>query len=296
MRRLGRTVIAILFATLLSGGLVTALTAVAPLAPAAQAQAWAPAATATIHPGVNVGPGCTGDFIFSNGSDVFIGEAAHCTTPFGRVGTNDGCTATSLLPIGTAVPVTGASHPGTLAYSSWLTMQSVGETDAKTCNFNDLALIRLDPADVGSVNPSVPVWGGPVALASRGTTVGDRIFADGNSPMLPTTTASPMQGVAVADRGNGWAHDAYFARPAIPGDSGSAMLDGTGHALAVLQTVEFAVFDATGATPVAEAGTDTGGDLPLELGYLAAHGPAPVSGATVVPGTEPFNPAAVPVG
>ena len=52
--------------------------------------------------------------------------------------------------------MTGASRPGTLAYNSWLAMQAKGETNADTCAYNDLALIRIDPADVGTVNPSVP--------------------------------------------------------------------------------------------------------------------------------------------
>ena len=43
-------------------------------------------------------------------------------------------------------------------------MQAAGETDADTCAYNDIALIKLDPADYGKVNPSVPTLGGPTGL------------------------------------------------------------------------------------------------------------------------------------
>src|SRR2546423_1881229 len=50
------------------------------LAPAASA--WAPAATAAIHPGVQTftqGAQCTSNFIFTNGSTGYVGQAAHCS-------------------------------------------------------------------------------------------------------------------------------------------------------------------------------------------------------------------------
>src|SRR5882672_7076825 len=142
--------------------LATALVAVAAmLAFAASASAWAPAATAPIHPGVQMftqGAQCTANFIYTDGTNTFIGQAAHCSGTGGNTETN-GCTAGS-LPVGTPVDVTGASNPGTLVYNSWLTMQANHEANADTCAFNDLALVKLNPADVPSVNPSVPGWGG----------------------------------------------------------------------------------------------------------------------------------------
>ncbi len=151
--------------------LVTAAAAlaVALLAPSA-ASAWAPAATAPIHPGVQTsteGAQCTSNFVFQEGSTVYIGQAAHCSGTGGQTET-DGCTSGS-LPIGTKVEVKGATKPGVLAYNSWLTMQASGETDPDTCAYNDhLALIRLDPADVGKVNPSVPAFGGPSGVGTVG--------------------------------------------------------------------------------------------------------------------------------
>src|SRR4029453_7388207 len=123
---------------------------------------WAPAATATIHPGVQTftnGAQCTANFVFTQGTQVYIGQAAHCSGTGASTDTN-GCIAES-LPNGTAVEVDGASRPGTMVYNSWNAMQAKGETNADACAGNDFALIKLDPADYGRVNPSIPFWGGP---------------------------------------------------------------------------------------------------------------------------------------
>src|SRR4029077_20709590 len=92
------------------------------------ASAWAPADQATVHPGVQVftqGAQCTANFVYQDGSDVYLGQAAHCSGTGGQTETN-GCTSGS-LPIGTPVQITGTSKPGTLVYNSWLTMQGNGE-------------------------------------------------------------------------------------------------------------------------------------------------------------------------
>lgn len=122
---------------------------------------WAPAGTATIHPGVQtvIGGGqCTANFVFSDAADnVYLGQAAHCSAT-GDAAETDGCLAGS-LPLGTPVEIQGASQPGTMVYNSWIAMQAAGETDADTCQFNDFALVRVHPSDVGRVNPSIPHWG-----------------------------------------------------------------------------------------------------------------------------------------
>src|SRR5437879_9024728 len=106
--------------------LAPALAIVAALALAlvpATASAWAPAATAAIHPGVQTftaGAQCTANFIFSDGANTYIGQAAHCSGTGGNAAT-DGCTSGS-LPVNTQVQVTGASRPGVMVYNSWLTM------------------------------------------------------------------------------------------------------------------------------------------------------------------------------
>ena len=136
--------------TALLGAVAISVVLIAPSA----ASAWAPADQATVHPGVQVftqGAQCTANFVYQDASNVYLGQAAHCSGTGASTDTN-GCDSGS-LPIGTPVDVTGADHPGTLVYNSWLTMQSKGETDADTCAFNDLALIKIDPADVGEGEP-----------------------------------------------------------------------------------------------------------------------------------------------
>jgi Trypsin len=245
------------------------------LAPAASA--WAPAATASIHPGVQTftqGGQCTSNFIFTNGSTVYIGQAAHCSGTGGNTAT-DGCTS-GTLPVGTKVDVTGASKQGTMVYNSWATMQSKGETNPDTCAYNDLALVQLDPSDVAKVNPSVPGFGGPTGVAEAPTNAGATVYTYGNSELRGgVSQLSPKQGVVVQQQGNGWSRDVYTATPGIPGDSGSGFLDSSGNAIGVLSTVQIAPL----------AGSNGVGDLAREITYMHAN----ANGANVAPGTQPFN-------
>jgi hypothetical protein len=206
-------------------------------APASAAPSWAPASSAAIHPGVQTftdGAQCTANFVFYDASKIYLGQAAHCSGT-GTATDTDGCTSAS-LPLGTAVDI-GGSQPGTLVYNSWLTMQAHGESDANTCAHNDLALVKVDPADLGEVNPSVPFWGGPKGLDTNGTATGDTVLSFGNSELRGgVTQLSPKQGKSLGDAGNGWSHTVYTATPGIPGDSGSAFLNAAGQAVGVLST------------------------------------------------------------
>jgi hypothetical protein len=259
--------------TLIAGGALAVLGAL----PAA-ACAWAPASTATIHPGVQVftdGAQCTSNFVFSDGSNTYLGQAAHCSSTGGQTSTN-GC-ETDSLPLGTPVQVTGASRPGTLVYNSWLTEHANGETDADTCAYNDLALIRIDPADVGKVNPSVPGFGGPTGVGAAGE-LGSTVYTYGNSELRGgITKLSPKQGVVVQNTGSGWSHDVYTVTPGIPGDSGSGFMDGSGQAIGILSVLELAPLPAANGV----------GDLAKEIAYMHAH--SLYSGVNLVSGTVPFR-------
>jgi hypothetical protein len=249
----------------------------AALAAAGPASAWAPAATAPIHPGVQTVTGggqCTANFIFQDAANTYIGQAAHCSSTGAATDTN-GCVAQS-LPLGTPVTIDGASKPGTLAYNSWLSMQANHETDPDACAYNDLALVKIDPADVAKVNPSIPFWGGPVGLNSTGTQLGDTVLSYGNSSLrLGITQLSPKQGKSLGDDAGGWTHTVYTVTPGIPGDSGSAFLDATGKALGVLSTVAIAPL----------AGSNGVGDVAKEIAYANGKGAQSIS---LVAGTEPF--------
>lgn len=237
---------------------------------------WAPAAQAPVHPGVQtISPSgqCTANFVFYDGVDIFIGQAAHCTGT-GAVTDTNGC-ETGSLPLGTPVEIGGASRPGHLAYSSWITMHGAGEQNDDVCYGNDFALVRIDPVDHARVNPSIPFWGGPIGL-DPSTSALETVYAYGNSSLRGGIAAlSPKVGFATGDQLGGWSHDVYAITPGISGDSGSAFLGSGGGALGVLST-----FSLTLSNQVS--------DLSRALTYMRGH--TDLDNVRLADGTEPFSP------
>ncbi|HWD11009.1 MAG TPA: serine protease [Solirubrobacteraceae bacterium] len=274
--------------------------ALAALSVPSAASAWAPAASATLHPGVMTftnapsflggASQCTANFVFTDASgNVYLGQAAHCSSTGESTETN-GCTSHS-LPLGTPIysgdllngGVQNGTLIGTLAYNSWLTMQATHETDPNTCAYNDLALIKINAAQVGKVNPTVPFWGGPNGLAAGVSATGEQVYTYGNSILRGGVSAlSPKTGVSLGDREEtgGWSQELYTVTPGIPGDSGSAYMNASGAALGILSTVELAPLPAANGV----------GTLAKELAYANT---ATGLGLTVASGTTPFS--AVPV-
>jgi hypothetical protein len=254
---------------------------------AAAAPAWAPAASAAIHPGVQTvtaGAGqCTSNFVFydeqgnpdgTSTTNIYLGQAAHCSGTGAPTDTN-GCDS-GTLPNGTSVEVDGASRPGTMVYNSWIAMQQANEANADACEFNDLALVRLDPADHGKVNPSIPFWGGPTGVTDTVANLSDVLSYGNSSLRLGITALSPKQGKQLSQDSGGWNHHVYTVTPGIPGDSGSAFIDGQGRAFGVLSTVQAAPAPASNGV----------GDVSREIAYMTSHGgPA----ATLATGTEAFT-------
>jgi hypothetical protein len=66
--------------------------------------------------------------------------------------------------------------------------------------------------------------------------------------------------------------------PGVPGDSGSAFVDGNGKAIGVLSTIGLAPLPASNNI----------GDINRELTYAKSH--SGISGLSLVNGTEPFDP------
>jgi hypothetical protein len=260
------------------GVLFVAFAGFAGLAPARSAPAWAPAASAAIHPGVQTmtqGAQCTANFIYFDSANTYIGQAAHCSGTGGNTAT-DGCTSPT-LPVGTQVTVQGASHPGVMVYNSWATMQALHEKDANTCAFNDLALIKLDPSDAAKVNPSVPRWGGPTGLASS-TGFLEQVYSYGNSELrFGISLLSPKTGISLGTDSGGWNNTVFTLTPGIPGDSGSGFLNSKGQAFGILSTVQ--ILPLLGANGV--------GSVAPELNYLHTH--SSFSGVQLANGTEPFR-------
>ena len=261
-------------------------------APAQAAPGWAPGATAAIHPGTmmyTAGAQCTANFVFTDlDFNVYVGYAAHCAGT-GQATDTNGCQAGS-LPLGTPVTFneggsllsegTVVGH-GTLVYSSWLTMHALGTTDANTCAYNDLALVKVDDADIGKVNPSIPFWGGPTGIDTDGTAAGDRVYTYGNSSLrFGISQLSPHTGISLGDDAadGGWSHPLYTVTPGVPGDSGSAFVSADGKAIGVLSTLGLAPLPLSNNI----------GDIAQELTFAQHH--SGLIGLMLVPGTEPFDP------
>jgi len=261
-------------------------------APAQAAPQWAPAATATITPGVQMyteGAQCTGNFVFTDSADnVYVGYAAHCAGLGSATDTN-GCLNES-VPLGTAVTFNQGGSlvsegtqvgTGTLVYSSWRKMRELGVTDANTCAYNDFALVKVSDADKGKVNPSIPFWGGPTGIDTDGTAAGDRVWSFGNSSLRGgVTELSPKTGISLGDDAadGGWTHPLYTVTPGVPGDSGSAFVSAGGQAVGTLSTLGLAPLPLSNNI----------GDLAKELAFAQAN--SGIAGLTLVNGTEPFNP------
>jgi hypothetical protein len=260
-------------------GVLAAASALAVLAIAPGAASATHDANRPIHPGVMTftdGAQCTSNFVYRDGGGTYIGQAAHCSGTGGATETN-GCDSGS-LPIGTQVEVDGATRPGTLVYNSWIAMQQAGETNEDACSYNDFALVRIDPADVGRVNPTVPGFGGPQGVGASSAGLGDTVYSYGNSSLRGgVTKLSPKQGVVVQSEGNGWSRTVYTATPGIPGDSGSGFMNESGQAIGTLSTLQ--------VLPV--AGSNGVSDLANELGYARSHG---FGGVNLVNGETPFTP------
>jgi hypothetical protein len=251
-------------------------------APAADAAPkWAAASKATITPGIQLitagGGQCTGNFVFYDAKNVYIGQAGHCSS-LGLPNETNGCT-TKVLPAGAKVEIEGATKPGVIVYNSWVTMQKIRERDENTCFGNDFALVRLDPADKKRVNPTIPFWGGPTGIAkSVGT--GDIVYAYGDSSLRAGTDAlSPRFGIASEDELGGWTHGAYDVPPGIFGDSGSPVLASNGAALGVFTTISLVL------PPLQHNSVD----VTKLMTYMKKKNPA-LAGLVLAKGTEPFAP------
>lgn len=273
-------------------GLLAALCATVLVVPGPAADAgprWAPVSTAKIRPGVQmytVGGQCTANFVFTDAADnVYVGYAAHCASK-GDSSDLNGCTTPS-QPVGTPVTfVTGGNFlssgttvgRGTLAYSSWVTMQKLKWKGALRCQWNDFALVRVDRADVGKVNPTVPFWGGPRTIGGPPVGAGATLYTVGNSSMR---SGSPKAKTATVIRrtGGGLGYD-IKGGTGIPGDSGSGYMDSTGRAIGVLSTISVGL-------QIGGLVTNTVGDLYQELVWARQY--SGIKGLRLAVGTQPFQ-------
>jgi hypothetical protein len=273
---------------LAAAGLVVGATTVGavamPGAAHADDQDFAPASTATIHPGVMVTSPvgqCTANFVFGDGDKLYLGQAAHCTGT-GSESETDGCKSKS-LPLGTPIKIQGASQPGKMVYNSWLTMHERGEKDANTCAYNDFALVEIDSDDAGKVNPTVPVFGGPTGVREAGLPAGAPVYSYQNSGLRQGLgLLSPKAGLNLGDNAGGYTHEVATITPGVPGDSGSGFMDADGKAFGILSTLNLE--PAPGTNGVGDLGRELAyanengdvGDVSLQNGTAAFHPPLPL--------------------
>ncbi len=104
-----------------------------------------------------------------------------------------------------------------MVYNSWLAMQQAGETDEETCAYNDLALVKLDPADVGEGRTRRSrTSAGPTGVGRP--RAGKHVYTYGNSELRAgITLLSPKNGLVVSKSAGGWSYTVYTVTPGHPG-------------------------------------------------------------------------------
>ena len=246
----------------------------APPPPPPPPHVWPDLGSARIRPGVQTltdgGGQCTANFVFlsPDNATVYLGQAAHCASTGGPTDTN-GC-ETASLALGTRVEVVGTDgreYPGTLAYSSWVTMASVAEGDADACSNNDFALIALSAEAAAVTHPAMLRYGGPVGMGDPGAIgFGDKVLTYGNSGLrFGVSQTGPKEGWVTTEPGSGWAMYIYTATPGVPGDSGSGVLDTEGRAIADLVTLSATTENGATILPKAVAYAQERGRLEVRL-------------------------------
>lgn len=214
---------------------------------------WAPVGEALIYPGVQVMSyhgGCTVNFVFTNlqGTRAFVGTAAHCASPPGGFTCAELTAPESdeqrLAFFGPDLAWKDPSYAaGSYVYNSNLAMYGA-ETDENACYENDFAVIEVDPR---ITNPSLEVWGGPVAPSTDHVGAGAKLYTVGGTIYrnTPSTVPVPVLELTRAREGYttptvggvdpAWGVFAQFAGQCLGGDSGSPVLDGQGHPVGIVE-------------------------------------------------------------
>lgn len=182
---------------------------------------WPALEDATIRPGVLVeakSRTCPSNFLFArpDNTSLFLGIAAHCVQD---------------MVVGEWVLVDPGrtDAPALLAYSSWQTMAELGVDDPQMLDFNDFAVLRLDPAFRMFAHPAIVRFGGPAAMGDADALdLGDEVVSyaepDAGSPDLGAWKA-------VVTKRHDWGLLTYGAPPELPGRLGTGVMTPDGRAV-----------------------------------------------------------------
>jgi hypothetical protein len=143
-------------------------------------------------------PGCTSNFLYTDGPSFYIGTAAHCTERVGEPYIIQVDNET-IANVGTVVKRTAQQEPG-----------------------EDFALAQLDPAAVATygLRPGVPLTNGPQGIYTGCDPQLVQYYGHGYGVVVAQGKPGGGLGTVWHDDGYGW------AGTALPGDSGSpAVLD-----------------------------------------------------------------------
>lgn len=236
-------------------------------------------ASARIAPGVRMvtaGRSCTANFVFTDAKrNLYVGYAARCAAKRATARPN-GCKVAT-VPLGTRVRFTGVSASGKavligrgrLAYSSWTAMKRAKSAGTR-CATNDFALVKVDRAARRKVSPTVPQWGGPVALAAL-PRAGSQVF--GYAAASPAGYFQPAVAPTMGSmlRSSAWAGTVGIGAPVALRAVGGGYLDSRGRAVGVL---------SRRGTDSA-SGSGTVGSLAAQVAFARSHG---VKGLRLVKG------------
>lgn len=218
---------------------------------------------------------CTVNFLYQAGDRVFVGYAAHCSSPSTALFIDDEYCMDGSDPLGTEVLVEGAENPATLAYSSWIALEENNVGPGDECMYNDFALAELSAKDADNIDPSVPELGGPEAVD---------VVQAGDEPVfgyLPNqSTPAVKQGRVAAVLGDGLSYMVQTDPDTNFGDSGGPYLDEAGNAFGVL----------SGGAPdslIADDGFSLVTDLSMALSYAVENG-VDLDDLELLRGDEPF--------
>lgn len=144
--------------------------------------------------------GCTMNFVFTDGPNLYIGTAGHCTT------------------VGQRMSAQGQQF-GTTVYSL---NAGLG---------NDFALIRIDAAKVAQTNPQMCAFGGPTGVNAAGETGFGTLLGEYGWGVATFFSSATRARVHVEQ--NQGANSAQWIGEGSGGDSGAPLIDENGKAFAI---------------------------------------------------------------